>query len=160
MPTKVKDLTLPTGLGRIMFRLPIWLYRLGLGGLLGKRFVLVNHIGRKSGKPRQAVLEVVDYDKDSQRIVIAAAFGEKTAWYQNLLQQPETTIQLGWQKMDVIAEQLTSKQSGDFMLSYAKAHPPEARVLAKFMGYEVDGSNEDWYALGEDLLMVSLDPTN
>lgn len=158
MPTKVKDLSPPTGLSRILFRLPIWLFRLGLGGLLGKRFVLVNHIGRKSSKLRQAVLEVVDYDKGSQRIIVAAGFGEKTAWYQNLLQKPETTIQLAWKKMDVVAEQLTSKQSGDFMLSYAKAHPPEARVLAKFMGYEVDGSDEDWYALGEDLLMVTLTP--
>ena len=45
-----------TGLKRIMFRAPIFLYRIGLGGLLGKRFLLLNHIGRKT------VMEVVNHD--------------------------------------------------------------------------------------------------
>jgi hypothetical protein len=55
--------TSPTGLSRLLWRAPIWLYRLGLGGLLGSHFVLLNHVGRKSGQPRQTVLEVVDRDE-------------------------------------------------------------------------------------------------
>ncbi len=38
---------------RLGLRLPIWLYRARLGRLLGERFLLLTHIGRKSGLPRQ-----------------------------------------------------------------------------------------------------------
>jgi hypothetical protein len=48
-----------TRLQRALARAPIWFYRLGLGGLLGHRFVLLTHTGRNSGRPRQVVLEVV-----------------------------------------------------------------------------------------------------
>ena len=34
-----------TRLRRALFRAPIWLYRLGLGGLLGGRFLLLTHTG-------------------------------------------------------------------------------------------------------------------
>ena len=51
--------TPPTGVSRWLFRMPIGLYRLRLGWLLGDRFLLLHHTGRKSGLPRQAVVEVV-----------------------------------------------------------------------------------------------------
>ncbi|MEV0085192.1 hypothetical protein [Saccharopolyspora sp. NPDC050642] len=53
----------PKGLSRLLFRLPIHLYRWGLGWLFGSRLVLVNHVGRVTGKPRQVVLEVVSRDR-------------------------------------------------------------------------------------------------
>lgn len=49
MPKQLRERKPPTGLSRILFRAPIWLYRRGLGWLLGKRFLLINHIGWKSG---------------------------------------------------------------------------------------------------------------
>jgi hypothetical protein len=38
----------PRGLARLAFRLPIWLYRLRLGWLLGDRFLLLTHIGGRA----------------------------------------------------------------------------------------------------------------
>jgi hypothetical protein len=49
----------PTGWVRALLRLPILLYRLHLGWLLGHRFLLLTHVGRKSGLQRRTVLEVV-----------------------------------------------------------------------------------------------------
>ena len=59
MAVQTRQPKLPSGFSRLMFRLPIYLYKVGLGGLLGGRFLLLNHVGRKSGQPRQAVVEVV-----------------------------------------------------------------------------------------------------
>ena len=47
---------------RAVFRAPIYLYRLGLGWLFGKRTLLLNQIGRVSGKQRHVILEVVEQD--------------------------------------------------------------------------------------------------
>jgi hypothetical protein len=46
---------MPHGLTRLAFRLPIWLYRLRLGWLLGDRLLLLTHIGRTSGQRRDRV---------------------------------------------------------------------------------------------------------
>jgi hypothetical protein len=43
---------------RLAFRLPIYLYRLDLGRLLGHRFLLLVHQGRRSGLLRETALEV------------------------------------------------------------------------------------------------------
>jgi hypothetical protein len=48
----------PVGALRLAFRLPIYLYRLDLGRLLGHRFLLLVHRGRESGLLRETALEV------------------------------------------------------------------------------------------------------
>jgi hypothetical protein len=57
----------PKGLLRLMLRLPIWLYRLRLGWLLGNRFLLLTHVGRKTGLPHQTVVEVVSHSSTKDR---------------------------------------------------------------------------------------------
>src|SRR5689334_1392695 len=52
MPEKIKSLQPPHGFSRMMYRLPVWLFHVHLGWLLGNRFLLLTHTGRKSGLPR------------------------------------------------------------------------------------------------------------
>ena len=47
MPKQVQNAAPPTGIGKFFFRAPIKLYDIGLGWMLGKRFLLLNHIGRR-----------------------------------------------------------------------------------------------------------------
>ena len=74
----------PKGFLKLFFRIPVYFYRIGLGWLFGERFVLINHIGRKSGKPYQTVVEVVEREKESGNIIVVAGYGEQTQWYKNL----------------------------------------------------------------------------
>ena len=50
MVEKVSELKPPTGISRLLFRAPIWLYDLNLGWIMGNRFLKITHIGRVSGK--------------------------------------------------------------------------------------------------------------
>ncbi|MEZ4866779.1 MAG: nitroreductase family deazaflavin-dependent oxidoreductase [Caldilineaceae bacterium] len=149
---------LPTGIKRWFFRLPIALYRLGLGWLLGGRFVLLNHIGRKSGQVRQAVVEVVRHDKATDTYTICSGFGPKTQWYQNLLATPDITIQVGARKLDVHAEPLSTSAGGDEMVDYARRNPTAAHKLAQFMGFQTDGSEASYREIGMQLPFVALRP--
>jgi deazaflavin-dependent oxidoreductase (nitroreductase family) len=153
---KISEPQPPRGLSRLLFRTPIYLYRVGLGWLLGGRFLLLNHVGRKSGLPRQAVVEVVRHDEASDTYVIASGFGERSQWFQNVMEQPEVTIQVGRRKLAVTAERLSREAAGDEMVDYARRHAGAARNLARFMGFEVDGSEEDYRALGEEIPFVHL----
>lgn len=72
--------TKPSGLLRLLLRLPTWLYRIGLGWTLGGRFLLLQHIGRKSGLQRETVLEVVWSDPPRRAYVVVAAWGARADW--------------------------------------------------------------------------------
>jgi len=147
-----------TGLKRLFFRAPIYLYRLGLGGLLGKRFLLLNHVGRKSGKARQTVLEVVNHDKETDTFYIASGFGEKSDWYLNILEHPEVNIQVGWRKMSVTAVPLTPEESGQAMVNYTRRHPTAAKNLGKLIGYDVS-TEEEYRTVGrESIPFIALKP--
>jgi hypothetical protein len=65
----------PAGALRLAFRLPIYLYRLNLGWMLGHRFLLFVHLGRKSGLLRETVLEVILYDPATRESVVLSAWG-------------------------------------------------------------------------------------
>ena len=84
MSHKVREVNPPSGFSRLLWRAPIWLYRAGLGWMMGNRFLLLNHIGRKSGLPRQAVVEVVVSNDEEGTFTIASGFGAKSDWYQNI----------------------------------------------------------------------------
>ncbi|GAA2986268.1 nitroreductase family deazaflavin-dependent oxidoreductase [Streptosporangium longisporum] len=148
----------PTGIRRLLFRSPIHFYRLRLGWLFGGRLLLLNHTGRKSGKRRQVVIEVVEHDRSDGSYVVCSGFGPKAAWYQNLLATPETSIQVGTRTIPVTAHSLDTDEGGDFMARYAPRHPRAARKLVRFMGFSADGTQEDYRAVGRQLPFVRLSP--
>ncbi len=147
----------PSSASRFLFRLPIYLYKIGLGGLLGGRFLLLNHIGRKSGQPRHAVVEVVRHDPASDTYVIASGFGEQSQWFQNLLHTPDVTIQVGRRTLPVHARRLSPGEAAGEMADYARRSPKAARALASFMGFEVDGTEAGYRQLGAQLPFVALE---
>jgi len=65
-------LTPKDGVGPVfkwIFKIPVLYYKLGLGWMLGKRFLLLTTTGRRSGKPRQTPLEFVyNPQEDSYRV--------------------------------------------------------------------------------------------
>lgn len=155
MPEKHVPVSPPGGLSRIAFRLPILLYRLGLGWLLGERFLLIHHTGRKSGKLRRAVVEVVRRDREQKRYIVASAFGPKSQWYQNVCHTPDVTVQVGRRKLQAHAELLPAAEGGQEMVNYARRHPLSARILVKLLGYRVYGSEADYRALGESIPFIA-----
>jgi deazaflavin-dependent oxidoreductase (nitroreductase family) len=160
MPEKIKDVKPPRGLARLAFRLPIYLYRLGLGGLLGTRFLMLTHTGRKSGLERKVVLEVVHYDRETTTFTVAAGFGTGSDWYQNIQANPRVTVQCGRRHWPMVARFLTPEEAGDELLNYASRYPRALQELARFMGYRLDGTQEDIRALGQMLPMVDFTPTS
>lgn len=86
----------PTGFQRLLWRLPITLFRAHLGFLVTKRIIKqLTHTGRASGRPCQAALEVVEHGDDGS-IVAVFSFGRAgLIKYKNVRKTPEVTIQVG-----------------------------------------------------------------
>ena len=56
----------PNALLKFFFKMPLFMHKIGLGGwerLLGAQWMFITTIGRKTGKRREAMVDVMDYDK-------------------------------------------------------------------------------------------------
>jgi deazaflavin-dependent oxidoreductase (nitroreductase family) len=120
----------PQGCARLLLRAPVWLYRFGLGWLLGRRFLMVEHRGRRTGKPRYAVLEVVRHDHLADSYVVASGWGRKADWYRNVRLTPEVRVTVGVRRFDARALPLPIAEATRELCEYARAHPAAFRALA------------------------------
>ncbi len=145
----------PTASSRFVYRLPIYVYRLGLGWLFGSRIMLLNHTGRVSGKRRQTVLEVVEHDRADGSYVAASGWGPAAAWYRNVLQTPEVSIQVGRKTMPAVAIPLTGEEGAEVFTHYAARHRIAAKLLLpRVLGFSVDGSDADFGEVGRRLPFI------
>jgi deazaflavin-dependent oxidoreductase (nitroreductase family) len=149
----------PHGLLRWGLRLPIWLYRLHLGWLLGERFLMLAHVGRKSGRWRHTVIEVVQHDRITDTYFITSGWGEKSDWYQNLQKTPQATIQVGRRELAVTAARVPVADATRVLLAYALQHPVAFRELSRVMiGRPLTGMPKDCQMLAEAVPVVALRP--
>jgi deazaflavin-dependent oxidoreductase (nitroreductase family) len=127
------QLPYPSGLLRAAMRFPILLYRLNLGWLLGKRFLLLEHRGRKSGMIRKAVMEVVDHDAQKDSYIVAAAWANKSDWYKNIEAEPNVNIELGTKRFPAVAKTLSADEAAQHLNAYATQHPFAFRQLGSLL---------------------------
>ena len=139
----------------MLFRAPILLYRLRLGFLLGTRFIMLEHIGRKSGRKRRTVLEVVVNDPDA--VYVAAAWGSKSQWYNNIKADPSVVFYLGSKRYESSAEDVLVSRARQLMDRYAVAHPVALDKLAGFMLDDpADSTDEQARQVAENVPFVRL----
>lgn len=122
---------------RLLFRAPIGLYRVGLGGLLGKRFLLLEHVGRKSGVQRRTVLEVLETGHDGVP-AIASGFGEKSQWCKNVMANPEVHVTRGRTRTPATADRLDHADAVEVFERYRVNHPKAAKALGGRIGVSFD----------------------
>lgn len=146
---KVSDPVRPSGLARTFSRMPIVLYQLRLGRLLGWRFMHLKHTGRKSGLERHVVLEVVDVDRQDSRVFVASGWGERSDWVRNISANPGVEIQIAGHTWQARARRLTPEEGAELLLRYGRKHPAALQSLARIMGYRIERDEESFRALGK-----------
>lgn len=146
----------PTGMTRLLARLPVHLYRMGLGPLLGRRMMLLIHTGRVSGEPRHAVVEVVAHDAENGSWTIASGYGPQAQWYRNLRHAPGATIRTGRHHHHVSAYFLAPEEGAEVMAEYGPRNPRAARLLCRYLGLPWDGTADGYRAAGQEIPFVRL----
>jgi deazaflavin-dependent oxidoreductase (nitroreductase family) len=148
----------PTGLLRLLLRAPLALYRLRLGWLLGKRFLRLDHIGRKSGIERSTVLEIIRHDLASDACVIASGW-RKSQWYRNVTANPAVKFTLGARTHKAQAMRLSTDEAEWELRDYGRRHPMALRKLAKMMlGQPFRGGDQEFGELARSLPLFRLIP--
>ncbi|NMO54673.1 nitroreductase family deazaflavin-dependent oxidoreductase [Actinoplanes sp. TBRC 11911] len=142
---------------RVAFQVPRVMFRLRLGWVFGGRLVLVEHVGRRSGRVYRTPLEVIDRDRAGV-LTVASAFGGRADWYRNLVARPETRIAFGGRAIPATAEPMSAAEGSAAMLAYARRHRWLARRVLAVMGHRVDGTDAGFLEAGRQLRFVRLIP--
>ena len=146
----------PRGLFRRLLRLPVGLYRARLGWLLGNRFLMLTHIGRKSGLPHRTVVEVVRHDKAADAYIVVSGFGDKADWYRNICKTPNVTVHVGRRRFEAFAQPLALEESVREFQDYAQRHPTAFKALSHVLRYPWDGSEASFLMLARLLPVIIL----
>lgn len=152
--SRLESLPYPSGLTKWLLKSPILLYRLGLGFVVGRIFMVMTTLGRKSGQPRQTAIEFYEF---RGRNYVFSAWGKKADWLQNIQANPLVTIQTWRGAQSVTARRLTTDAELAEAFEYAIANP-SMRAVLKSVGFAL--TLEQFIAQKERLVFVTFDPTD
>jgi deazaflavin-dependent oxidoreductase (nitroreductase family) len=140
-----------------IFKLPVLLYRLRLGWLLGKRFMQITHIGRHSGKVRHTALAVLRFDEKTKEIYAVSAW-KGSDWYYNIQASPAVQVETGFVRYAPVQRPLSPEEITTTFLEYRKQHPIFSRMICRIPGWKWDSTYEEFLGLARTLRGVAFGP--
>jgi deazaflavin-dependent oxidoreductase (nitroreductase family) len=132
---------------RTLMRAPIWIYRARLGFLFGSRLLMLEHIGRTTGLPRQVILEVVDHPTPDT-YVVPSGFGDRAQWFRNVQANPRVRVHASGRAPTPATARVLGQQEADRALSaYRRRHPMAwanfKSVVEETLGSRIDDTNTE-----------------
>ena len=140
-----------------IFTLPLFLYRLHLGWLLGKRFMQIIHVGRHSGKVRRTVLAVLRFDEKSKEIYAVSAW-KGSDWYYNIQASPALQIESGFVRYVPRQRTLSPEEITATFMEYRQKHPLFSRMICRIPGWKWDSTYDEFLELARTLRGVAFQP--
>jgi deazaflavin-dependent oxidoreductase (nitroreductase family) len=145
-----------------LFRAPVYLYRWRLGWLLGRRFLLLIHVGRRTGRRRHTVLEIVEYRREGPEAIVISAFGRRADWLRNIKATPDPQVVIGSRRFTAIHRILGKDDAVGVLGRYQRRNrlvlPIIRLVLSRLLGWRYDGSEEHRRRLAAQLPFVAFRP--
>jgi deazaflavin-dependent oxidoreductase (nitroreductase family) len=150
----IEKLPYPSGWVKWLYKTPILLYRLGLGFLVGRLFMIMTTVGRKSGQPRRTAIEFHEY---KGRRYVLSAWGTKSDWYRNLEANPYISIQTWHGTESVLARRITSEAELAEAFAFAMSNP-SMRMVLKSAGFSQ--TLEQFLTQKDRFTFITFDPTD
>ncbi len=135
----------------------IIVYRFHLGWLMGHRFLLVTHRGRKTGKVRQTGVMVLRYDYQSREAFVVAG-NAYADWYRNIHASPALEVSLGRQRYRPEQRFLEVQEIAELLAWSRQRHPVKARIQSLFFHWPWDLSEQELLDLARSLSGVAFRP--
>jgi deazaflavin-dependent oxidoreductase (nitroreductase family) len=127
----------PDRLLKFFFKIPVWLHKIGLGGwerLVGAQWMFITTRGRKTGKLRNVMVDVMDYDKVTDTYYIEAAYGVRADWYKNMQSNPVFEAQVGRRKFKARADTLSTEVTSEMLVQFYRRKPAYTRSVMAIVG--------------------------
>ena len=140
-----------------IFKSPIFLYRLGLGWLLGHRFLMLTHVGRRTHKIHRTILAVLRFDERTQEIMTMSAWSQSD-WYKNIQAFPALRVETGFTRYAPEYRSLSPAEIAELFVQYRDKHPLFSRVVCQIPGWKSDSNYDEFLELARSLRGVAFRP--
>jgi deazaflavin-dependent oxidoreductase (nitroreductase family) len=132
------------------------------GWLLGHRFLMLTHRGRRTGRVYRTVLEVVAWDEVAREAVVMSGFGRTSEWYRNVLVSDPVEVRIARLRFAPRVRQLDADEAAGVLAGYEERNrfvaPILRTILSKLAGFPYDGSDSARRRLVQVLPLVAFRP--
>ncbi len=141
-----------------LMRLPrIW-YKIGLGSVVGRIFLILTTTGRKTGLPRETPLQ---YEEVDDAIYVASARGMDADWVRNIAANPHITVQVGAWHFEGTAEIVADPaRIADFLQLRLESRPRMMGAMLRAEGLPPNPTRADLEALASRIVVVAIRPSS
>jgi len=160
MMTESTKIEPPSGWMKVFFKIPVFIARLGFAGwerLIGVEWMLLTTVGRKTGKKRYSMVDVLVHEKESDTYFIEVGFGSHSDWYRNIQVNPIFDAQVGRRKFHATAELLPSERTADVMVDFVRRRPRYARSVMKMVNITFT-SEEELRRMASQWILLAIHP--
>ena len=137
--TRLVPATGPGPLFSWLFKMPVFLDKIGLGWLNSPHFLILTTTGRKTGLLHQTPLEY-RYEPESDTYIIMAGWGGRTDWYRNTIAHPRVHVKLKGRQFAAYAKPLLAEEVAALMRDAIRINPHTLRIWSRWAGRPLDGS--------------------
>lgn len=145
-----------------LLRAPVYLYHWRCGWMLGHRFLLLVHTGRRTGRRYETVLEIMEYRLHGPEFIVMSGFGRDAGWLRNIQATPVAQIMVGTQRYAVTYRFLDTDEAVRVVAAYEQrlgmAVPLVRVVLRRLLGWPYDGSDSARRRLVAQLPLLAFQP--
>jgi deazaflavin-dependent oxidoreductase (nitroreductase family) len=113
----------------------LFLYRHGRGHLLGRTFLLLEHVGRRTGRRYAITAMVLSYDAATGEAVICSGWGPDADWVRNLKANPAIRVQIGRRAFAPQQRFLTDDEAIKVGEEFRRRHPWRMRFISTLLGW-------------------------
>jgi len=145
----------PSGLFKRFLHAPTWLYRWRLGFVMGKRFLMIEHRGRRTEDLHRTVLEVAGRYPERNEWIVTSGTGPKADWYRNLKANTLEAVWIGSKRSEATVRFLEADEAASVFSDYETAHAKTAAKLMDSMGVTYDGTDRGRIEMMRNIPMVS-----
>ena len=156
---------IPSSLWPIVRRVleaPTYLYDLHAGWLLGRRFLRLTHLGRRSGRRYRTMLEVIGEDRASDEVLVVAGLGRAAQWLRNVQAGNAVEVAIGRQRFTPLHRMVPLEEASEALARYEERNrwlaPIVRWVLSRLVGWRYDGSRQARLRLVSELPVVAFRP--
>lgn len=147
-----------------LLRAPARLYDWHAGWILGRRFLRLTHIGRRSGRQYHTMLEVIGENRAAREVIVIAGLGPSAQWYRNLLAHDAIEVAIGRQRYTPTHRQLSEPEAALVLAEYERRNrliaPILRRVLSWLVGWRYDSTKPARRRLVSELPVIGLRPAD
>ena len=150
----------PNPFMKFFFKAPLFMHKVGLGGwekIIGAEWMLISTTGRKTGKRRDSMVDVMDYDTSTDTYYIEAAYGSRADWFKNIKANPIFDAQVGRRKFKAQVQELDAAGTGEMLVRFFRRKPAYTRSVMAMVGMKFKDENE-LREMGKNLTLLAVKP--